>query len=156
MIGKKLTALGAFGCLYATVYLIGSAIFGAVTEHVADYHLLRFCLFTAIAALIAFVGFTLLRVFDRSLYREYRSCGAARRSFLRTHPGIRTEIAVTLITLCVVALMLALTDKQIVPRPSLITNRVIAAALIVIGFPVYLLLDLCSWRIVCATFDKRS
>ncbi len=156
MLGKKFACIGYFGCIYAFVYFVGSAIFGAVTEHVGDYQLLRLVLFTAIAVLITWLGFTLLRLHDRRLMAEYRSCHASHQPFLRQHKGFAAELLVALIALSVIAVFLAFTEKQIITTGASLTNRQLAIALVPIGFPLFLLLDLASWGIVCSVFRAKS
>ena len=154
MIGKKLTSVGIFACVYATVYLVGSAIFGAVTVHVGDYQLLRFLLFSAISALLSLILFTVLRICDRTLLMEYRTAVRERTSFLLTHKGFRVELLVALIVFALVALFLAFTSKQLIPRPD-IPNTTMALYILLIGYPVFVLLDLCSWAMVCTVFRGK-
>lgn len=155
MLGKKFASVGYFGCIYAFVYVVGSAIFGAVTPHVADYQLLRLVLFTAIAALIAFGMVTLMRMFDRALRREYLAGQNTYGSFLRSHRGFRVELGVVLFTMIILALALAFTEKQIVPAHASLPNWQLSIALLVIGYPCFILLDLASWAIACRTFGTK-
>ena len=154
MIGKKLKSIGAFACLYTAVYMFGSAIFGAVTEFVRDYQLLRLILFSAIAALIGWIYFSLARGFDRSLLCEYRQAKRDDKNFLLAYRGFRTEIILVLIVMILVALFLAMTKKQLVPGPG-ISNATLAVYVLAVGYPVYLALDLASWAVACAVYRQK-
>ena len=154
MIGKKLKSLGAFACLYTAVYMFGSAIFGAVTDFVRDYQLLRLILFSAIAALIGWIYFTLARGLDRSLLCEYRQAKQDDKKFLLAYRGFRTEITLVLIVMILVALFLAMTQKQLVPGPR-ISNATLAIYVLAVGYPAYLALDLTSWAVACAMYRQR-
>ncbi len=155
MIGKQLTGAGIFGALYAFVYFVGSAIFGVVTKHVGDYQLLRFLLFTAISALIAWFVYTAIRLHSAPLYREYRQCKQAGNSFLFKHRGLVAELLIPLILFTLVALFLAMTSKQLIPRPN-VPNTVMATYVVAVGYPAFLLLDLLSWAAVISLFDQRA
>lgn len=155
MIGKKLKSLGAFACLYTAVYMFGSAIFGAVTDFVRDYQLLRLILFSAIAALIGWIYFTLMRGFDRTLLQEYRRAKQDSKKFLFAYKGFRTEITLVLIVMILVALFLAMTQKQLVPGPR-ISNATLAIYVLAVGYPVYLALDLASWAVACAMYRQKN
>ena len=154
MIGKKLKSIGAFACLYTAVYMFGSAIFGAVTEFVRDYQLLRLILFSAVAALIGWIYFTLARSLDRSLLCEYRQAKRDDKKFLLAYRGFRTEIILVLIVMILVALFLAMTKKQLVPGPR-ISNATLAVYVLAVGYPAYLGLNLASWATVCAMFRRK-
>lgn len=155
MIGKQLTGVGIFGALYAFVYVIGSAIFGVVTKHVGDYQLLRFSLFTAISAVLAWLIYTLLRLHNRALYREYRQHQQSGSSFLLRHRGIAAELIVPLIIFVLISFFLAMTSKQLIPRPD-IPNTTMATYLLCLGYPIFLLLDLGSWGVVTSLFSHRK
>ena len=155
MIGKKLKSIGAFACLYTAVYMFGSAIFGAVTQFVGDYQLLRLILFSAVAALVGWIYFTLLRCHDRLLLYEYRIAQQNGKRFLVSYKGFRTEIVLVLIVLMLVALFLAMTQKQLVPGDRL-PNATLAVYVLAIGYPVYLALDLTSWAVACAMYRQKN
>lgn len=155
MIGKPLSGAAIFGALYAFVYVVGSAIFGVVTEHVGDYQLLRFLLFTAIAAALAWLLFTGIRLYSKPLYHEYRHCRTECKSFVLRHRGMVAELLVPLIIFVLIAFFLAMTSKQLIPRPD-IPNTTMATFLLCLGYPVFLLLDLGSWAIVASLFAQRK
>ena len=155
MIGKKLKSIGAFACLYTAVYMFGSAIFGAVTQFVRDYQLLRLILFSAVAALIGWIYFTLLRCHDRLLLHEYRLTQKDGKKFLLTHKGFRTEIVLVLIVFALVAFFLAMTKKQLVPGDRL-TNTTLAIYVLAVGYPAYLALNLASWAVACAALRRKA
>ena len=154
MLTKKLASVGAFACIYAFVYMAGSAIFGVVTTHVGDYQLLRLVLFSAVASVIAFIYFTLSRVFDRPLLYEYRRIRQSGKPFLMAHKGFRAELIVTLVVFLVVGFFLAMTDKQLIHGPGA-SNLTLACYAVFVGFPVFVLLDLASWAIVCAAYRRK-
>ena len=155
MIGKQLAGVGIFGAIYAFVYFVGSAIFGVVTEHVGDYQLLRFLLFTAIAAVIAWLTYTLLRLHNPALYREYREYKKRGNHFWLHHRGLAAELIVPLIIFALISVFLAMTSKQLIPRPN-IPNATMAAYLLCLGYPIFLLLDLGSWAVVTSLFAQRA
>ena len=155
MIGKQLTGAGIFGALYAFVYVLGSAIFGVATEHVGDHQLLRFSLFTAISALLAWLIYTLLRLHNRALYKEYRQHRKTGSSFLLRHRGIAAELIVPLVIFALISVFLAMTSKQLIPRPD-IPNATMATYLLCLGYPIFLLLDLGSWAVVISLFAHRK
>ena len=154
MIKRKLAMAGRFACLYAAVFVLGSAIFGVVTEHVGDYQLLRLIIMSAVAAGIMAIGVTFFRARNPRLKKQYRAAIQSGRhtAFLGE---FFAELAVTLVLLIAAALLLMLSGKQLLKVDG-IANLTLATYLVPIGIGTFTVLDLFSWAIAIAFFKAKK
>ena len=154
MIRRKIAMAGRFACLYVAVFILGSAIFGVVTEHVGDYQLLRLIIMSAVAALIMAIGVTFFRIRNRRLLQQFRDAAANGRHAVFFREFL-AEFAVTLVLLTGAALLLLLSGKQLLKTDG-IENLTLATYIIPAGIGTFTALDLISWAITCAFFRAKK
>ena len=155
MIKRKLAMAGRFACLYVAVFILGSAIFGVITEHVGDYQLLRLIIMSAVAAGIMAIGVTVFRARNRHLLLQYRAAIQNGRRHTVFLGEFFAEFAVTLILLVIAALFLLLSGKQLLKVDG-IANLTLATYLVPIGIGTFTVLDLFSWAIAIAFFKAKK
>jgi hypothetical protein len=157
MIKRKLAMAGRFACLCAAVFIVGSAIFGVITERVGEFQLLRLIIMSSISALIMTVGVTVSRAGNRRLFTNYRE--AAKRghgtSFLFTSGELLCELLVTAILLAALAAAMLLSNKQLFLNDG-VDNTRLAMYIVLGGMAGFIIFDTISWMIACATYREKN
>lgn len=157
MIKRKLSMVGRFACLYVAVFILGSAIFGVLTEHVGDYQLLRLIIMSAVAALIMTAGVTVFRIRSPRLKRAFREAatkGHGSGTVIFKSGEFFSELLVTVATLLLAAVLLLFSGKQLL-KSDAITNTTLATYVVLAGTISFLLLDGISWAITVAFLRKQ-
>ena len=157
MIKRKLGMVGRFACLYVAVFILGSAIFGVLTEHVGDYQLLRLIIMSAVAALIMTAGVTVFRIHSPRLKRAFREAatkGHGSGTVIFKSGEFFSELLVTIVTLLLAATLLLFSEKQLL-KSDAITNTTLATYIVLAGTLSFLLLDAISWAITAVFLRKQ-